>query len=75
MAKINHEKYPLIIGAKYESVFNPNQLGILHSVDLKLDVIEVKIVDMHGEINDDYAYYWRGKYNNFIDMWSIIHGR
>ena len=80
----DHQRWPLIIGRKYQFRhknwhplgWNKSQIlykdlsGILKSVDLDEDVIELKLTDDNGF---DFlgCLWWKGSYSNFVGCWEL----
>ncbi len=71
MDKYNHEKYPIIIGKKYqyfdlkdEKIVQTDEYGILDAADLEKDVFELKVINSN--------FFWRGQYGSFVFHWKIV---
>lgn len=68
----NHDKYPMIIGAKYlyssrEGAANKSfdkMIGTLERVELSKKEIELRI--------NETLFYWIGNYESFTFYWKLI---
>lgn len=64
---IDHEKYPIIVGAKYKNLTN-NEVGILESAVIYRQKNDAEIV-----INmDDCGRFYKINYTSFTLYWKII---
>lgn len=65
--KIDHDKYPIIIGAKYKNLLT-NQIGVLDSCELFREKNDALIeIDMQ-----DCGMFYRLNYSTFSLYWVLV---
>ena len=67
----NHEKYPIIIGKKYQyfdlegkDVMQTKEFAILKSADLDENIFRLEIIDS--------SWFWQNNYGAFIYHWKLV---
>ena len=67
----NHEKYPIIIGKKYqyfdlkdENLVKIDEFAILKSADLDENIFRLEIIDS--------SWFWQNNYGAFIYHWKLV---